>query len=343
MKINIKSVAVIGKSFTFLFGILLSTAVFSGSMQVLDPNVSFQAVHRMGAHILASGTKGGIYQSTDNGEHWSRVIGPKNSQNLQFRDIQLLSNGSIMLMSAGEGANSKIYRTDDGGNWQLQIAGTKASTFYDCMHFVNPQQGWLYGDSDENGLFILATEDAGKHWNRQTLDIKAQEGEGGFASSGTCLNQGHDNNIYIGTGNGTAPRVLIKRGKNWQSLDTPFEGGEAAGIFSVQQRQQWLYIFGGSLKEQTKAAKAQRFNLQTKQWQSLPELPLQGAVYGSAIIKQGNKTRILIANPQGVSVWQEGAKSWTMLSKNNIWSLACDDHLGCVGVGKDGVVESFAF
>ncbi|WP_299072741.1 hypothetical protein [uncultured Paraglaciecola sp.] len=343
MKINIKNVALMTIAFSCLMGITLSFSAMAGSVQVLDPDVSFQAVHRLGAHIVASGTNGGIYQSTDNGEHWSKVVGPENSQGLQFRDIQILSNGSLTLMSAGEGDDSRIYRTDDGKNWQLQIAGKQASTFYDCLHFVNHQQGWLYGDSDEAGLFILATEDGGRHWNRQTLGLAAQAGEGGFASSGTCLNQGDDNNIYIGTGNGHAPRVLIKDGKKWHSLDTPFLGGEAAGVFSVQQTKQWLYLFGGSLKAQQNSAKAQRYNLQSKQWSALPEVPLKGAVYGSAIIQKDNKIRVLIANPQGVSVWQEGTKSWAMLSKNNIWSLACDDQMGCVGVGKDGVVERFTF
>lgn len=343
MKINIKSVAVMFKIFSFVLGIMLSFTSLAGSVQVLDPKVSFQAVHRIGKHIVASGTNGGIYQSTDNGEHWNKITGPENSLDLQFRDIQLLSNGGLVVMSAGEGDNSRIYRTDNGKNWHLQIVGTRATTFYDCMHFVNEQQGWLYGDSDEEGLFILATIDGGRHWERQKLTLEAQAGEGGFASSGTCLNKGHDNNIYIGTGNALTPRVLSKNGPNWQSLDTPFLGGEAAGVFSVQQTGSWLYIFGGSLKEQQNPAKAQRYNLTTKQWDSLPEVPLKGAVYGSGLINNNNKIKVLIANPQGVSLWQEGAKSWTMLSKNNIWSLACDDNLGCVGVGKDGVVERFIF
>ena len=164
-----------------------------------------------------------------------------------------------------------------------------------------------------------------------------------------------DNNIYIGTGNALTPRVLIKHGLNGQrnerksgqesgqSLITYFLGGEAAGVFSVQQTEQWLYIFGGSLKNQQSPAKAQRYHLETKQWSALHEVPLKGAVYGSDVIIKDNKTKVLIANPQGVSLWQEGSKSWTMLSRNNIWSLACDNSLGCVGAGKDGVVESFTF
>ncbi|MBL4630421.1 MAG: hypothetical protein JKY14_04440 [Paraglaciecola sp.] len=332
------------KSFSCIFGFMLSFTALAGSVQILDSKVSFQAVHRIGKHIVASGTNGGIYQSTDNGKRWSKIAGPDNSLDLQFRDIQLLSNGALTVMSAGVGDNSRIYRSDvDGKNWQLQIAGTRESTFYDCMHIVNEQQGYLYGDSDQDGLFILATLDGGRHWKRQNLAFTAQEGEGGFASSGTCLNQGRDNNIYIGTGNALTPRVLIQNGKDWQSLDTPFMGGEAAGVFSVQQAKQWLYAFGGSLKEQNQPAKAQRYQLKTRQWQTLPEVPLKGAVYGSALVSNNSKIKVLVANPQGVSLWQEGSKSWIMLSKNNIWSLACDDHLGCIGVGKDGLVERFTF
>jgi len=331
------------KQFTFILSLMLSFTSFAGSVQVLDPKVSFQAVHRSGKHIVASGTNGGIYQSTDNGQFWSKITGPENSQSLQFRDIQLLSTGALIVMSAGEGDKSRIYRTDDGTSWQLQIAGKRAATFYDCLHFINEQKGWLYGDSDKEGLFILATVDGGSHWQRQNLTHTAQAGEGGFASSGTCLNKGQSNNVYIGTGNAVTPRVLIQNGQNWQSLDTHFPGGEAAGVFSVQQADQWLYTFGGSLKEDQRPAEAQRYNLETKQWNRLPKVPLKGAIYGSGLIYKDNKIKVLIANPQGVGSWEEGAKTWTMLSTNNIWSLACDDQFGCIGVGKDGLVESFTF
>ncbi|MEP7706740.1 hypothetical protein [Paraglaciecola sp. 25GB23A] len=344
MKINIKAITVMIKKISLLLGVIISSTAFADKVQLLDPKVSFQAVHRNGAHIWASGTNGGIYKSTDNGQQWNKIEGPKDSENLQFRDIQPLGKGGLIVMSAGEGDNSRIYRTHDSGkNWQLQIAGQRASTFYDCLHFINDQDGWLYGDSDEDGLFILATNDGGISWQRQALPFAAQAGEGGFASSGTCLNKGQDGNIYVGTGNGISPRVLIKNGQDWQSLDVPLPGGEAAGVFSLQQAEQWLYVFGGSLKEQGKAAKALRYNLVSKQWSSLPELPLKSAVYGSALIKKDNKIHVLIANPQGVSVWQEGADNWKSLSNNNIWSLACDDQLGCIGVGKDGLVESFTF
>jgi hypothetical protein len=326
----------------------------AGTVKVLDPNVSFQAVHRIGPVIWASGTNGGIYSSNDNGLNWHKVTGPVNTAQLQFRDIQPLDDGSVVLMSAGEGGDSRIYRSDSAGqNWQLQVQAKDPETFYDCMHFSDSQHGWLYGDSDSQGLFVLQTEDAGKHWQRQTLPWPAKKDEGGFASSGTCLNQGDNEGIYIGTGNTEKPRILNYRDAEWLSIDAPISGGEAAGIFSVQQAGESLYIFGGSLKNENSPATAFRFNVTTQRWSQMPEVPLKGAIYGSALFyaKQQGSTevqghdkkqlRILIANPNGVALWQQGQASWKMLSHNNIWSLACDPELGCIGVGKEGVVELF--
>jgi photosystem II stability/assembly factor-like uncharacterized protein len=319
-----------------------SISVLAGSVQVVDPNVSFQAVERIGQQIWASGTNGGVYTSPDNGNHWQKVSTPKDTHNLQFRDLQPLDDGSLLLMSAGEGGDSRVYRSDASGElWQLQMQGNKPETFYDCIHFVDSHTGWLYGDSDELGLFVLATTNGGENWQRETLPFEAQVGEGGFASSGTCLNQGDNQHLYIGTGNGPQSRVLIKDQDNWHSVLVPIAGGEAAGVFSVQQVGQWLYVFGGSLQNQDHPAKALRYNLTTQVWQSLPEVPVTGAIYGSALLTSGGKTKVLIASPQGVSLWSEGDEQWEILSSQNIWSLSCDNDFGCIGVGKDGIVETF--
>ena len=332
----------------FIFGLAASVNSVAGTVQVLNPEVSFQAVHRLGPDIWASGTQGGIYHSADNGLNWRKVNGPADSQSLQFRDIQPLGKGAVMLMSAGEGQSSRLYRSDDSGqSWRMQLQGTEAATFFDCIHFSDPQHGWLYGDSDQRGLYIQTTSDGGLHWQRQQLPFDAQPNEGGFASSGTCVNQGDNFSIYIGTGNGAESRLLSSSKQTWQSLNSPIEGGEASGIFSVQQAGDWLYVFGGSLKTADKPAKAYRYNLTSMQWSALPSVPLNGAIYGSALLVDKSSALdqplVLIANPQGVAMWRQGQPDWQQISHNNIWSLACDAQYGCVGVGKDGVVESFQF
>jgi hypothetical protein len=58
----------------FILGFDLSFTALGGKVQILDPKVSFQAVHCSGQRILTSGTNGGIYQSTDNAQHWNKSI-----------------------------------------------------------------------------------------------------------------------------------------------------------------------------------------------------------------------------------------------------------------------------
>lgn len=308
----------------------------------LPENVSFQAVSWQGSYVVASGTAGGIFLSDDNGEHWQRVTAPKGTDAKQFRDNQRLQNGRLIVMSAGVGADSAIYITDDiGKNWQTVSLGTQKATFYDCFYMVNAQQGWLYGDSDKQGLFVLKTEDAGEHWSREMLPFKAQTSEGGFASSGTCLNAYDKNGIVIGTGNGSKSRVLIRNNNNWQSIESPIPGGEASGIFSVQSSNQSLFISGGSLKTAEQPAQAWLFEIESEQWTALPTLPLNGAAYGSAILPVSSGYQYWVSNPQGVAVLKPGANKWELISKSNIWSLACQENKGCIGVGKNGVIERY--
>jgi photosystem II stability/assembly factor-like uncharacterized protein len=322
----------------------LSLLCNAQTVQILDPEISFQAVHRIANNIWASGTKGGIYHSADNGLTWQKVSSPQQSQDLQFRDIQPLADGGLIIMSAGEGDSSRVYRSDDEGlTWQLQVSGTSPHTFYDCIHFSDSKNGWLYGDSDEQGLFVLATMDGGAHWQRQSLPFAAQASEGGFASSGTCVNQGDNGAVYFATGNGDKPRILVQQDNSWQSIITPIAGGEASGVFSLQQGDDWLYVFGGSLKTEQDPAQAYQYNLTTSEWLALPPVPLTGAIYGSALLQDQDKITVLIANPQGVAAWHQGQQKWKVLSKNNIWSLSCDGKSTCVGVGKDGVIELITF
>lgn len=328
----------------FFLTYCFSICCLAGSAITLEPNVSFQAVHRIGAKIWASGTHGGIYTSQDNGENWQKVNGPINSQQLEFRDIQLLDDGSVVVMSAGDAEASRVYKSDvSKKNWQLQVQGNQAETFYDCMHFTDSQHGWLYGDSDKQGLFVLQTEDGGQHWQRAVVPLVAQKGEGGFASSGTCLISGENRQIYIGTGNAEQARVLNYSNGSWKNIDAPFTGGEAAGVFSLYQAGDFLYAFGGSLKDEQRTAQASLLNLSSNAWTALANVPLKGAIYGASLLGDKNDLKVLIANPQGVAVWHQKTQNWTLISQNNIWSLACDDTYGCIGVGKNGLIEQFNF
>ena len=321
---------------------LLPVARAGVTVHQLDENVSFQAVTWQDDFAVASGTAGGIYLSGDNGANWQQIPAPTGSESRQFRDNQRLGSGRLVVMSAGEGPDSGVFISDDNGkHWQQVSQGLQQSTFYDCFYMTSLTMGWLYGDSDEQGLFVLATTDGGLNWQRQSLPIKAQSSEGGFASSGTCLNDAPGRGIVIGTGNGDTPRLLLLEGNQWQSIESPIAGGEAAGIFSVQATENTVYVSGGSLKLAGEPASTWQYFIDSKTWQALPELPLKGAVYGSALLSTTEGVEYWVSNPQGVAVLKPGADKWQIVSQSNIWSLACNTDKGCIGVGKNGVVELY--
>ncbi|OFI34942.1 hypothetical protein [Alteromonas lipolytica] len=326
---------------------LLSPLISSGAMAAttrydLDEQVSFQAVTWLKDRVVASGTAGAIYLSQDDGQHWQKLNGPAQSDALQFRDNQWLDSGRLVVMSAGEEADSGIFISDNlGQSWRRVATGETASTFYDCFYVASNGQGWLYGDADEKGLFVLATEDSGEHWQRQQVPFNAQPSEGGFASSGTCLNGAGDNGMVIGTGNGSVARVLLYTQGQWQSIESPIAGGEAGGIFSLQPIKQTLLVSGGSLKQSTLPAKAWLYDMADNSWLALPALPLTGAVYGSAVLSVQGGVEYWVSNPQGVAVLRPGASDWQWVSQSNIWSLACQAGKGCIGVGKNGRIELY--
>ncbi len=219
--------------------------------------------------------------------------------------------------------------------------GQTASAFYDCFAMIGEERGWLYGDSDVHGLFVLSTEDGGESWQRQKLNIDAQKSEGGFASSGTCLNHYNESGIIIGTGNGEQSRLLIQDKGQWLSLSTPIPGGDAGGVFTVQVSGKAVFVAGGSLKNADKPAVAWLYHSGSGKWVALPPLPLKSAVYGSALLPTPEGLEYWVSNPDGVAVLKPDASEWHLISESNIWSLACQQGKGCIGAGKDGLIEVY--
>lgn len=359
-----------------LFSLFVSfgsaAADFTVTTQKISDGNRFQAISidKKGG-LWVSGTNSAVYHSSDSGQSWSEINTPNTIKPLQFRDIQVV-NDTIILMSAGEGADSKLYTSKNGGeSWILTNQGKNPSTFYDCFSMLDDSTGWLYGDSINEKFALLKTTDGAKTWKAETLPFAAQEDEGGFASSGTCLNHNAQGDIAIGTGNAEIPRLLIKKADQaWQSIPSPYAGGEAAGIFTVQFDDSNLYTFGGSLTAKAKNAPAAgyKYSLSQSKWMSLPASPFSGAVYGSAVTEK----HVLITSPQGIAVMEKNIKksetsyedasvnrtvstantsikslvkdklSWKKISDLDIWAIACTDSQ-CWGVGANDVVVTISW
>ncbi|MEX0878847.1 MAG: hypothetical protein WEB59_05125 [Thermoanaerobaculia bacterium] len=71
-----------------------------------------------GRRAWASGA-GGTVLATREGERWEKRTVPGGGE-LDFRDVETLDASTVILMSAGTGSASRIYRSADGGEaWTL--------------------------------------------------------------------------------------------------------------------------------------------------------------------------------------------------------------------------------
>ena len=115
--------------------------------------------------VWASGTGGTYVVTTNGGETWKAAVVP-GAENLQFRDVQGVSDKVAYLMSIGNNTTDfRIYKTVDGGaNWKIQFMNETANAFYDCFAFSTPKRGIAHSDS-VNGVFPAIRTSDGMTWH----------------------------------------------------------------------------------------------------------------------------------------------------------------------------------
>ena len=76
-----------------------------------------------------------------------------------------MSENDAYLLSAGEGSDNRIYKTEDGGGiWTLQFeAGDDPRFFYDCFDFWTPDRGITFADGMDGRFPVIKTTD-GENW-----------------------------------------------------------------------------------------------------------------------------------------------------------------------------------
>src|SRR5881396_1216782 len=136
--------------------------------------------------VWASGRNGTYTVTTDGGQTWRASVVP-GAEALQFRDVEGLSAEVAYLLAAGPGEQSRVYRTEDGGqHWALQF-NHDPNAFYDCFAFWHRQRAITMSDA-VNGRFPVIRTSDGRRWNNIAERLPAaQDGEAAFAASGTCV------------------------------------------------------------------------------------------------------------------------------------------------------------
>lgn len=259
----------------------------------------------------ASGTDGTVLRTVDGGEQWTQVHVP-GAQQLDFRDVDAISDKVAYILSIGNGEASRIYKTADGGaRWTLQLANKDPKVFLDAMAFWSATHGIAYSDSVDGQFVIFMTTD-GRTWNRIAPDRlpPALPNEGAYAASGTNVSI-HDDHVWIGT---TASRILHSpdRGQTWTVAQAPIPTSESAGIFSIAFRDARVGIaVGGDYRKELEAVDNAAVTTDGgRTW--MVSKGLSG--YRSAVAAvPRSKASWLAVGPQGADVSHDNGTSWTPL------------------------------
>lgn len=207
-------------------------------VKTLDKSISLRGVHAINRdQAWVCGSAGSVYCINLDRHRFQKILIP-GTGSLDFRDLAILHETAMLVMSAGPGGNSRIYRSGDSGrNWNLVYRLPHKDGFLNSLAFWNASSGLAVGDPVKGRIFIVATLDGGKTWG-EIEGIRmppARPGEAGFAASGTCVAVCGEQLAWIGTG-GKVARVFKtrNRGKNWNVFQTPVLSGEnSRGIFSI--------------------------------------------------------------------------------------------------------------
>ena len=291
-----------------------------------------------------TGSKGTVIRTRDAGRSWKPITVP-NADGLDFRDVEVLPDGSVLLMSVGPGDSSRILRATDGGEiWQTMLVNAEPKGFFDGMAFhENGRIGVLFGDPIDGFMDIYATNDGGQTWKRSPVEQrpKLENGEYGFAASGSSI-QIIGPNIWIATG-GSIARLHHSPdgGKTWQAFPTPVRSGnESSGIFSIDAiSPSTLLVIGGDYLNPE--ADQHNFAKSTdggKTWTT----PESVRMPHKACIQSLGGDRLMACGRTGIAYSNDVGQTWATISNNSYYNFAFDrDSATGFLAGSDGRVSRF--
>jgi photosystem II stability/assembly factor-like uncharacterized protein len=317
-----------------------------------------------------SGSGGTVLRTTDAGRHWLNVS-PPDAAGLELRDIEAFDARRAVVLSIGQGTDSRIYRTSDGGaTWQRTFTSSEPTAFYDCLDFWDRRNGLALSDPVGGRFRVLQTADGGRSWS--VVDPAgmpaAQAAEFAFAASGTCLVTAGRSDAWIASGGGAVSRVYRSRdrGRTWSVSATPVRSTPAGGIFSLAVRDNRFHghgTRGGSARRDVVAvggdftaptvgtdASARSRNA-GRSWTAGGALG--GYRSGAAWLPVRHRTgddrsvgwrrgrsagSVVAVGPTGTDLSTDGGRTWWTVDTSSLDGVACTRDGACWGSGERGRV-----
>lgn len=317
--------------------------------QVSGTTNRLQAISPVNDRVAWASGLGGTYTITrDGGRTWHAAVVP-GAEALQFRDVEAVSARKAYLLSAGVGTDSRIYKTEDGGQtWTLQFQNEDPNGFYDCFAFWDRHRGITMADAVGERFPVVRTRD-GETWK----DIgdrlpPALPGEVAFAASGTCAAVAGERRAWLGTGGAERARVLATTdgGRSWNAYDTPIvQGNASSGIITLAFRDSRHGILaGGDLAlPDVFTDNVARTHDGGRTWVLGARPTFPGSVYGLSYTSKWGKG-VVATGPAGAAWSRDEGRNWVALDTvTNYWAVAFASPDAGWMVGTEGRILKVSF
>jgi photosystem II stability/assembly factor-like uncharacterized protein len=315
----------------------------------------------------ASGSQGTVLRTVNKGATWSSV-GPPGTETLQFRDIEAFGRNRAVILSIGNGPDSRVYWTEDAGaHWTLGFQNADPNAFYDCMAFFDRKHGLALSDPVDGKFRIISTSDGGKSWSVVNADMPpALPDEFAFAASGQCLvtvddqhghggkhkgkdkkwgkwsHRGHDgkkgDEAWFATGGGAQSRVFrtTDGGKSWKVTATPIPSGPTSGIFALAFRdaKHGLAVGGDFVDPPVTPNHMALTSDGGKTWTTVANAPNR---YRSGAHWIDDRAA-LVVGPSGSNVSFDRGRNWTQFDTGSFDTVDCARGHACWAAGEQGRV-----
>ncbi len=326
--------------------LLLSLTCRSQWTHVSIPTTSsFRALKVYGKHIWTSGTNGTVGHSSDAGKTWKFQQIPE-AENLDFRDLAIINNQVILLMSAGpsEEGKAKLFQTKDGGNtWAPFFQIKEKDYFFDCIQWDKKNKlSWLLSDpiNQKLTLFKYDQKKLSQIESANTPLLKLNEAF--FAASGSSMQLVNNQLVFVGGGADSARIYTYDiRMNTWKANLLNIATGEAKGYFSIatKNKNEFMAVGGDYRKLNELTIPVIKTSDGGNQWQAIDESP---SFYMEKVIWA--KPYWIVSGPSQSAVYHDKKKQWRSLGKspyhniiqtgNTIWGIGAKGQLGYMSLSS---------
>jgi photosystem II stability/assembly factor-like uncharacterized protein len=223
---------------------------------------SLRSVHALSDKIAwVSGPSGLVLHTNDGGSNWLPCVIPKGAGKLDFNGIQGFDENTAIVMSAGKGRLSQIFKTGDGcKTWKLVFTNPDDGGSFKGIRRVSERQLYLLGDQVDGKFAVFYSADGGEKWfPTNDPGLEAEKGEVPISGNGSLISVGPF--LFFGT-KGPASFKLYQTYPNcsngtqnagncpiaWSKTEVPLSSADLDGTgFSVAARTQ-LNLSTGKLQ-----------------------------------------------------------------------------------------------